>query len=119
MSEYGVNKQDYLSLNYMRPEQIKAHLEERGTNLKAIATGLSVTPQCVSYVARGKSTSARIERAIAEAMDKPIHVVFPNRYSAPADYKELEMVSISRDELSEIRATLAKVTKIIDCLKAG
>jgi hypothetical protein len=80
---------------------------------------LNLSRFSLPYVARGKSTSARIERAIAEAMDKPIHLVFPNRYSAPADYKELEMVSISRDELSEIRATLAKATKIIDCLKAG
>jgi lambda repressor-like predicted transcriptional regulator len=103
----------------MTPVEIKMALEQRETSLAIVSRQLGVSGTSVTNVVKRHMTSARIERAIAKTLDKPIHVVFPDRYSAPADYKELEMVSISRDELTEIRATLAKATKIIDCLQAG
>jgi lambda repressor-like predicted transcriptional regulator len=103
----------------MRSFQIKAALEERGLNLQAIANQLGVNQQVLSYVANRKTRSARIEAAIAAAIDKPLHIVFPDRYQPPADWVEPEMTEIPTAELRQIRESLVIATQTIDRLCAA
>jgi lambda repressor-like predicted transcriptional regulator len=98
----------------MRPEQIKARLEERKTSLAAISRELSVSKVSLTNVVKGGLRSARIEAAIANALSKPLHEVFPDRYSAPEGYQEPAMVSISATELADIRQSLARATQVIE-----
>jgi lambda repressor-like predicted transcriptional regulator len=98
----------------MRPEQIKAELAELGTSLAEISRDLKVSKVSLTNVVRGHGKSARIESAVAEAVGRPLHEVFPDRYSAPEGYQEPAMVSISATELADIRQSLARATQVIE-----
>ena len=98
----------------MRPEQIRAELKTRGFAINSIAELLDVNQNTVSMVITRKGHSTRTEQAIATALDKPLHIVFPDRYQPPADWVEPEMVTISRKELGDMKTALAAAGKLID-----
>lgn len=64
----------------MTPNQIKGSLIFSGIKLVDIADECDVSEQSVGQVIRGLSTSDRIQRVIAEKIDKPVEEVFPERY---------------------------------------
>jgi|LSQX01.1.fsa_nt_gb predicted transcriptional regulator len=61
----------------MNPRQIRAALVLKGIRQVEIAKGLGVTEVAVSRVISGQLRSARIERAVAKAIEQPVHKVFP------------------------------------------
>ena len=111
--EYGFI--DITQLNYMRPEQIKAQLEARGSSIADIAREAGISAQNISTTIRGRKYP-RIERLVAEALDKPLHIVFPDRYTPPEDYQEPKKVEIAESELLEIRTQLSSLTRTIERL---
>ena len=58
---------------------IKWQLELRGLSLAEIARQQGVTRKAVSQVAGG-GPSARIQQALAEALDMPVERLFPERF---------------------------------------
>lgn len=61
----------------MNPREIRAQLILRGIRQQDIADQLGVRASSVSQVIDRKARSARIERAIARAIGRPVHEVFP------------------------------------------
>lgn len=61
----------------MHPELIKASIRMTGTTPTALAAELSVAPTTVFEVIAGRTRSARIERAIAGLIGKPISEIWP------------------------------------------
>jgi len=61
----------------MHPEYIKAGLRSRGLLLRGIASELGVREQSVSAVIHRKIRSHRIASHIAELLDQPVQVIFP------------------------------------------
>lgn len=55
----------------MHAEEIKAALRMAGVTASQIADDLGVTPQTVSGVIRGKTTSSKIANRISEVIGKP------------------------------------------------
>lgn len=64
----------------MHPEDIKASLRKLHSSMAEIARELGVSRTTVGSVVKGMR-SRRIERAISDKLGKPLHEVFPNRYS--------------------------------------
>ena len=102
----------------MTPAEIKVGLERRKTSLANICRELNVASSSVTNVVKGRMVSARIESAIASALDKPLYQVFPDRHPTPVNFSQPEMVSIPRQELDEMRSVFEKATKAIDRLCA-
>ncbi|MEW8522527.1 MAG: helix-turn-helix domain-containing protein [Candidatus Thiodiazotropha endolucinida] len=63
----------------MNGNQILLRLKQVGISFTDIAKIQSVTPQAVSAVAHRKGDSLHIAKAIAAALELPIHKVFPDR----------------------------------------
>lgn len=63
----------------MTPREIRAHLILSGVRQKEIADQLGVSKASVSRVIDGHSRSARIQLAIARAIGRPAHQVFPDK----------------------------------------
>ncbi|OUN00482.1 MAG: hypothetical protein BAA04_08260 [Firmicutes bacterium ZCTH02-B6] len=61
----------------MTPREIRAALILRGVKQRDVAQELGVSEAIVSQVISRKRTSERIERAIARAIGRPVHEVFP------------------------------------------
>jgi Ner family transcriptional regulator len=61
-------------------ERLKAELRIRGTSLARIARELGVSGTSMSLVGLGKHRSARIEAAIAKALDTTPALLWPDRY---------------------------------------
>ncbi|MBE3574570.1 MAG: helix-turn-helix domain-containing protein [Firmicutes bacterium] len=61
----------------MTPREIRAQLMLRGIRQQRIAEQLGVRAAAVSQVIDRKARSARIEAAIARAIGRPVHEVFP------------------------------------------
>lgn len=68
----------------MHVEDIKGGLRKRGYTLKRIAEEMEVSLSHVSKVLRVGHRSERIERRIADILDRPVERVFPNRYKKAA-----------------------------------
>ena len=102
----------------MRPEQIKADLAGYGLNLKDISERVGVRQQATSMVLNGHQRSRRIEAAIAEALGKPLHIVFPDRYQPPEGYVPPATIEISVKELAQIKTSLAQATRALELLGA-
>lgn len=66
----------------MKPERIKAKLILAGKTQRQIARELNVTESAVSLTISGRSRSARIEQAVAQAIGKPREEVFNHRRAA-------------------------------------
>lgn len=64
-----------------RRKFIKYQLELRGLNFTALARQLGVTRPSVAYAASG-GPSARIHAALAEAINIPVGILFPERYGS-------------------------------------
>lgn len=62
----------------MTPREIRAELILRGINQRSIADQLGVSESAVSHVISGRKRSDRIRRAVARALGKPVHRVFPD-----------------------------------------
>jgi putative transcriptional regulator len=60
----------------MRPPEIKAELVRRERTMSEIARRLEVTPSHVAQVVAGKRRSPTVERAVADAIGKPVSKVF-------------------------------------------
>lgn len=65
----------------MHPEQIKAQIRMRGTTPAAIADEFDITPQAISCVIRGVSTSERVQDRIAELIGKPVDQIWKPKKS--------------------------------------
>lgn len=61
----------------MTPKEIRAQLILRGIRQRDIAIQLGVRPSSISQVINRKAHSTRIEWAIARALGKARHDVFP------------------------------------------
>lgn len=62
----------------LRRHWIQGLLRRRGLTLRALASQIGVSPQAVS--AALSAPSARIEEALARALDMPPATLFPDRY---------------------------------------
>lgn len=60
----------------MTPVEIKAELVRREQTMTAIANTLRVSPSHVAQVVRGRRRSPRVEKAIADAIGRPVGRVF-------------------------------------------
>lgn len=67
----------------MNSFDISAALRKAGSSQSEIARNCEVAPPSVNKVVRGQNRSERIERAISEATQLPLHVLWPQFYSAP------------------------------------
>ena len=63
----------------MTSEEIKLELfkRRREITMAGIARNLGVTRQAVQVVVDRRQTSARIARAVADAIERPVYEVFP------------------------------------------
>lgn len=61
----------------------KAELIRNSKRQSDIARALGVSSTAVSDVVSGRSRSARIEQAVAEAIGRPVEDVFPQREPRP------------------------------------
>ncbi|MFG5411395.1 helix-turn-helix domain-containing protein [Piscinibacter sakaiensis] len=61
----------------MTPKEIKAGLVRRGHTGRSIAEQLRVAESTVSQVITGRTVSARVRKAIAEAAGVPVNVLWP------------------------------------------
>lgn len=79
----------------MHKEDIKGRLRKKHGTLKAFELVKGLPPTSVKDVLRGRA-SARVERAIAEDLELPLHRLFPDRYepAKPGDS------SLKRDNTS-------------------
>jgi len=66
----------------MHREDIKAQLRKKGSSLADVGRSLGVSGQAVSQTLQGFCRSRRIERKIAEILELPLHVLWPERYPA-------------------------------------
>lgn len=74
-----------MSIGYkvaMRPNKIKAILVEKGVTVTSIAKRLGVSQPTVTLTIQGKTTSARIRAAIAEAIGQPVEKLWPEKKAA-------------------------------------
>lgn len=67
----------------MTPNRIQYELKEHGLTQRAIAQQLGVSEMHVSDIVRKRRISDRVMRVVADAIGKPIHVVFPEYYNCP------------------------------------
>jgi transcriptional regulator with XRE-family HTH domain len=61
----------------MSPQEIKALLILNGVKQRELAKQLHVNESAISLIINGRQTSRRIQTAIAEAINKPYHEVWP------------------------------------------
>jgi transcriptional regulator with XRE-family HTH domain len=62
----------------MTSREIRAALILKGITQASIAEELGVSASMISQVIDGKKRSERIQHAIARAIDRPVHQVFPD-----------------------------------------
>jgi lambda repressor-like predicted transcriptional regulator len=84
----------------MHREDIKAALRKKFGTLLAFERGAGLPKGCVKDVLRGRAV-ARAEAAVALALNKPLHVVFPRRYSGESS-AEVDNTSRKRDAQRQI-----------------
>ena len=68
----------------MTPNEIRAEIALKGPNkvtMTSIANELGCTQTAVTLVINKKSVSARIMRAVAAAIDRPVEHVFPEYFA--------------------------------------
>ena len=63
----------------MHPELIRAEIKMRGATLKTVAERFGVQPKVVSLALYSPSLSG--ERAIADFLGKPLHELWPERWT--------------------------------------
>lgn len=63
----------------MEPNEIKAHLILKQITLSSIAKKLGVTRGAVSQVIHNIHSNPRIRKAIADALEKPVNEIWPER----------------------------------------
>lgn len=62
----------------MQPNEIRAELVRRGITVTSIARQEAVSQPYISQHLNGARHSIRIRRAIAQAIDRPIHEIWPD-----------------------------------------
>lgn len=65
----------------MHPEYIKTELKLLGITPSDLSRELGLNRNSVTCCLNGHFRSERIEKAVADTIGKPLHVVFPERYS--------------------------------------
>lgn len=80
--EDGLAALDAIGSRLVHKEDVKAALRKRFGSLLAFEAEKNLPPGSAKDVLRGRAV-AQTERAIAEALNKPLHVIFPARYTAP------------------------------------
>lgn len=68
----------------MHPELIKAQLKIHGFNQASLARELGVAGTTVFTVIAGEGRSRRIEKRIAEIIEKPLREIWPQWYEKAA-----------------------------------
>lgn len=63
----------------MEPLDIRIELLRAKIKIADIARYAKVSPSAIGRVIEGQSRSARLERLVAKAIDKPVEAVFPAR----------------------------------------
>ena len=61
----------------MLPQEIKQKLKERNVTMIGIGRTLGISHTAVCLVVQGRSKSARVAAAISEAIDIPVHEIWP------------------------------------------
>jgi lambda repressor-like predicted transcriptional regulator len=108
--------QEHSPLSIMHREEIKSTLRQRGVTLAALAKSLEMRPETVCNVIASRGRSTRIEQAVAETIEQPLHIVFPDRYPAPTG-AAIRTITLSGDDLDKVRATLVHAIEILDHAK--
>ena len=67
----------------MHPADINSSLRRLSLNHQHIGDQCDVSASAVGKVIRGESRSAKIEKAISDKLGMPLHVLWPQYYSAP------------------------------------
>jgi len=68
----------------LTPNYIRAELIKRGIKSTDLATDQKVTPQFISNVIHGHKANLRIRQAIAEAIGRPVHEIWPDKNNKEA-----------------------------------
>lgn len=66
-------------------ERLKMELRLRGKSIASVARDLEVLRSTVTLVSQGLRRSLKIERALADAVEKTPAELFPDRYPAEED----------------------------------
>lgn len=66
----------------MTPKQIKIEMIKKDVTGPYLASVLQCRPQAIYRVRDGKSTSRRIQGAIAQAIEMPVEKLFPSKKKA-------------------------------------
>ncbi|NVK62744.1 MAG: helix-turn-helix domain-containing protein [Rhodobacteraceae bacterium] len=66
-------------------ERLKMELRLRGKSIASVARELEVLRSTVTLVSQGLRRSLKIEKALAEAVEKTPAELFPDRYPAEED----------------------------------
>jgi transcriptional regulator with XRE-family HTH domain len=85
-------------------EQIREILKNKDILFSDIAAACDVTRSHVTLIAKGESTSHRVAKVLCNALDKPIHEVFGDKYDNP--------VSVGKHRVS-------RKQQVVDALKAN
>lgn len=64
----------------MHPEDIKAAIRKRGSNLTSLAEAVGLHKQSITAAIHAR-VSARAEKAIADFLDMPAAKIWPSRYN--------------------------------------
>lgn len=68
----------------MNSHDVIAEIKKAGTTQRSIAARLKVTPQTVSGVIHGHTTSLRVAKAVARTIGRQIDEIWPARYRTHA-----------------------------------
>ncbi len=68
---------------FMHPADIASALKKSGRTKVSLARELGIGQVAVGEVINGKARSARIETTISDKLGLPLHVLWPQYYSAP------------------------------------
>lgn len=66
-------------------ERLKMELRLRGKSIASVARELEVLRSTVTLVSQGLRRSLKIEKALADAVEKTPAELFPDRYAAEGD----------------------------------
>lgn len=105
-----------LTLDLAKHQRLKAELKANGYSISRIANDLGVTVTTVIIVSQGHRKSARVQAAIAEALNRKPEEIWPDRYeTAKTSTTRMEKVELRYSQkssldrhLSELRAERIK-----------
>jgi len=69
----------------MNPHDIQAALKKADSSQQDVADELDITTGAVNNVLRGRRTSERVAKHIAEKLGQPVDALWPGRYGHSKD----------------------------------